>query len=161
MNDLVPAATTAVAEIRFSLQPTPPAAIEKVRALTAEHLKHPQVPFVTEHCLHAGMYTRTVLMPAGSEGTGALVKAATMLFIQGDCEVYTGYETVRITGHAALPAAPNRKQAFHAYADTLVSMVFPSDAKSVAEAEAQFTDELDGLWPLSDAPRHQITITGD
>ena len=101
MSDIVLAAQNrAVAEIRFQLPSTPAAAIEKVRALTALHLTHPQVPFVTEHCLHGGMYARTVMMPAGTEGTGALVKVATMLFIFGDCEVYTGYETVRITGGA-------------------------------------------------------------
>ncbi len=107
------------------------------------------------------MYTRTVLLPAGSVVTGVLVKVPTTLHVCGDCEVFTGYETVRVTGFAVLPAAAHRKQAFHAYTDTTLSMSFVSAAKDVAAAEAEFTDELKMLVPLDADGRHQTVITGD
>lgn len=162
MNDLqkyVAPATVVVGGLKLASMTDE--AIAQVSELTQLSLKHPQLQFLTQHQLHAGMYTRTVCLPAGSIVTGVLVKLATTLHISGDCEVFTGYETVRVTGFAVLPAAPHRKQAFHAYTDTMLSMSFVSDAKDAAEAEAQFTDELKLLVPLDAEGRHQFVVTGD
>lgn len=154
-------APATVATGGLQLRPMTEEAIDMVRELTEESLRHPQLQFVTQHQLHAGMYTRTVLLPAGSIVTGVLVKIPTTLHLSGDCAVFTGYETVRVTGFAVLPAAAHRKQAFHAYTDTTLSMSFVSSAADVAAAEAEFTDELRLLVPLDAAGRHQTVITGD
>lgn len=136
-------------------------AIERVRQATTEYRKHPQLPFKTQHILHAGMYVRTVVLFPG-EGTGVLVKIPTVLILCGEAEVFTGYETVRISGYAVLPAMAGRKQAFRVFDGPLfLTMMFPTAAKTVEEAEAQFTDEIDLVCPFTDTERHQIIITGD
>jgi hypothetical protein len=145
------------------------ASIAKVRHLTDLSLRHlPQIPFVTEHRLHAGIYTRTVTIPApppGGKGTvctGVLVKIPTQLIICGDVVVYMGEgaEPVRVSGQRVLLGSAGRKQAFLSDSEYTMTMCFATDAKTVAEAEAQFTDEIDLLCPLSETERHDI-IVGD
>jgi hypothetical protein len=52
---------------------------------------------------------------------------------------------VTIEGYEVIPAAANRKSAYHAVTDTHVTMIFQSDAVSIEAAEDQFTDEADRL----------------
>jgi hypothetical protein len=40
-------------------------------------------------------------------------------------------------------------------------MMFATTAKTVEEAEKEFTDEFDLLVPLSEADRHLILVTGE
>jgi hypothetical protein len=42
-----------------------------------------------------------------------------------------------------------------------MSMMFPTDAKTVDEAQKQFTDEHELLVPLSKAEDHLVLITGE
>lgn len=101
----------------------------------------PQLELETHHFLHAGVYARTIRLLAGTIVTGALVKIPTVLIVSGDVMVTIGDEEVRISGYSVLPAAAGRKQSFVALAETHLTMTFATAAKTVAEAEAEFTDE--------------------
>ena len=120
-------------------------ALVKVRILEEGALKLPQIPIVTSHVLHGGIYARTIMIPAGVLLTGALIKIATVLIVSGDVLVYIGGKTIELNGYNVSPAAANRKQAFVAKTDTHLTMLFPTDATSVEDAEKEFTDEVDML----------------
>jgi hypothetical protein len=120
--------------------------VNKVRSLESLSLKSlPQVEINTSHIIHGGMYARTIMIPAGVMLTGALIKIATLLIVQGNVLVYIGDETIELSGYNVLPASANRKQAFLAKTDTYITMIFPSNAKDVETAEMEFTDEADIL----------------
>ena len=121
------------------------AAIDNVRQLTAAMAELPQVPIRTEHILHAGLYARTVFVPAGVIITGVLIKIPTLLIVQGEALVYIGGASVRLEGYNVVPAAAGRRQVFVAESDLRLTMLFASDAASVDQAERQFTDEFEQL----------------
>lgn len=121
-------------------------AIDMVRRLEAELIGMPQVDIPTSHVFHGGMYARTIVIPAGVVLTGALIKVATLVIVNGDCTVFLGSEAQqRLFGYHVLPASEGRKQVFMAHADTHVTMVFPSDATTIEQAENEFTDEAHKL----------------
>lgn len=139
-----------------------PTAIDKVRRLEAEAAKRSQVRIRTHHVLHGGMYARTIGIPAGVMITGALVKVATVLVSDGDVLAYIGTDRpLRLTGRQVFPASASRKQAFVALADTELTSVFPTEARTIEEAEAAFTDEFDILMSRKDPDTNTIVITGE
>lgn len=138
-----------------------PLSIEKVRELEKFCAKMPQEAIETVHVIHAGMYARTILVPAGVLITGVLVKRATLIIIHGDVVMYTDRTAVELHDYNVVPAAANRKVAFLALKETNMTMVFPSDAKTVGEAEAEFTDETDMLVSRRDGCANQTIITED
>lgn len=134
-------------------------AVGKVRELEERALTAPQVEVETWHVLHAGMYARTIRIPAGVVLTGALIKRATLLVFHGHASVFIGDGEIELAGHHVIPASAGRKQAFIAHAVTDLTMLFPTTAATVEEAEAEFTDEADRL--LSRHGVNHITITGE
>lgn len=120
-------------------------AIGRVRDLETEAAKQPQTSIDTHHAFHAGLYARTIRIPASVMITGALIKVATTLIVSGDAIMYTESGSARLTGYYVLAARAHRKQAFLALTDTYLTMLFATEAKTVAEAEAEFTDEADLL----------------
>lgn len=138
------------------------AAIDKVRQLEALASEQKQVEITTEHVIHGGMYARTICIPAGTMITGALVKRATLLIVQGDALAYIGDdEPMRLQGYTVLPASAGRKQAFVAIEPTHLTMILPTAARTVEEAEAEFTDEVEILLSRRDAGSNRIIITGE
>ena len=124
------------------------AVIERVRAVEAHILAtQEQFDLPLLHVLHGGMYVRSLFMPGGTFITGALIKIPTTVIVDGDAIVWLGDAERRVTGHTILPASANRKQGFHALSDTHITMMFPTQAKTVAEAEREMTDEFDRLAP--------------
>ena len=119
--------------------------VGKVQQLERFILSIPQIEIPVTHTLHGGMYARTILLPAGAIITGALIKIATLLIAQGNALMYIGSSTVELQGYNVIPASAGRKQAFIAKTDTYLTMVFPSSAQTVEEAEDEFTDEADKL----------------
>ncbi len=120
--------------------------INKVEVL--EHFSRAlceQEEIPTEHLIHGGMYSRTIHMPAGTVLTGALLKVPTVLVVAGDCAVFIGEETIELRGYSVLPGSAGRKQAFLAHTDVSMTMLFPTQAKTVAQAEQEFTDEYELL----------------
>lgn len=138
----------------------PPEAIDKVRRLESAMMQLPQVEIQTAHLIHGGMYARTIHIPAGVALTGALIKLATVLVVSGHCTAFIGDSSVELIGHQVIPASAGRKQVFLAHADTSLTMLFSSAAKSVLEAEAEFTDEADRLLSRKQ-DAESITITGE
>lgn len=134
-------------------------AIDKIRAVEAKMKELPQIDIATKHLIHAGIYSRTVVIPGGAAITGVLVKRSTILNITGDVIVYTGGEPIHFLGNNVVACSPNRKQAFMALDETTLTMSFATDAKTVEEAEAEFTDETDLL--VSRHSENQTIITGE
>jgi len=134
-------------------------AIRAVRALEERVLTLPQVPIETRHVLHAGMYARTVCIPAGVLITGAHITIPTLLIVSGHATLFIGEDDAELQGYAVVPASAGRKQAIYAHRDTLLTMLFPTAARTVEEAEEEFTDEPERLGSRR-APTH-ATATGE
>lgn len=124
---------------------SPPELVEKVRQFEDKVRERPQVDFITEHVFHAEMYARTVRIGPNVVFTSVLIKRATLLILNGTCDVLAGDEWVRMTGYNVLPAETHRKQIYVTRSDVELTMVFPTEAKTVEEAESEFTDEGDNL----------------
>lgn len=131
---------------RFSISPMWELDLAKVRSLESLAEKQPQVPIRTEHTFHAGMYARTIYVPKGVMITGVLIKVPTLLICQGDVMIYVGGDApLHATGYNVITAEAGRKQAFVAQGDMALTMLFPTKATTVEEAEEEFTDEADKL----------------
>lgn len=116
-------------------------AMSRVRALEVEIERAPQVQIRIDHWLHAGVYARTAYVPAGVVMTGAEIKCETLLMIQGDVSIFRGTDTVRLSGFNTLQAEAGRKTAFLAHMDTMITMIFATNAATLEDAENEFTDE--------------------
>lgn len=136
-------------------------AVDKVRQMEAVSRQFPQVEIATRHVFHAGMYARTICIPAGVLLTGVFIRIPTLLVFSGHATVFVGSAAIELSGHHVLPASAGRKQAFLAHADTELTMLFPTAATTVEEAESQFTDEPDQLFSRHPGAVNHITITGD
>jgi hypothetical protein len=136
-------------------------AIARVRELEQWTRTLPQVAVETEHVLHAGMYARTIRIPAGVVLTGVLIRVPTMLVVSGHVTVFVGEGTVEIAGYHVIAASARRRQAFLAHKDTWLTMVFPTRAKTVEEAEEEFTEEVDLLMSRAEGAVNHVYITGE
>ena len=136
-------------------------ALERVRAAEAEMREMPQVEIHTSHLIHGGLYARTILIPKGVSLVGVLIKRATTLVLLGDALVYTGEGVMHLQGQHVIPASAGRKQAFMANDDTWLTMIFPTSATTVEQAEAEFTDEGDLLMSRTRPDLNHIHITGE
>lgn len=142
------------------LPATHPDMVSKIEALEAGLLHAQQVECPTEHVIHAGMYARTVVMPEGMVMTGALIKRATMVIVCGSAAVLVGDEWQELNGYYVLPASAGRKQVFVSRSPVIITMLFPTQARTVEEAEAEFTDDCDRLLSrLQDS--NTVLITGE
>ena len=121
-------------------------AIDKVRELEAITRDLPQVEIATDHVLHGGMYARTICIPAGVVLTGVFIRVPTLLVFDGNATVNAGDDATTLVGYHVLAASAHRRQAFLAHADTRLTMVFATQAKTVVEAEDEFTDEAHLLF---------------
>ena len=101
----------------------------------------PQADITTQHTLHAGMYARTMKLPAGHILVGALVQIETIVIFDGDADVFVGDSTIRLTGHHVIAASAFRKQIYTAHTDCHITSIHATKAKTVAEAEAEATEE--------------------
>lgn len=133
--------------------------LANVRELEAVTGHCPQVVVDTKHLIHAGMYARTIHVPAGMVLTGVLIKLPTIVVVSGDCKAYIGDAFVELRGYHVLPGGAGRKQVFITREATDITMLFPTRATSVEEAEAEFTDELGLLMSRRFEDRNQVYIT--
>ena len=143
------------------LPPSTPEAIDKVRILAEGLATLPQIPFVTEHLLHGGMYTRTIRLPEGVVCAAVLIRPPTVLIVMGEVDVWSNDELIRTSGYSVLPGSAGRKIAFTTHSDVAMSMIFPTAATTVDEAQREFTDEHELLVPLERADAHEVLITGE
>lgn len=143
------------------IPPMSPKAVEKVRELESVTRELPQVEIATDHVLHGGMYARTICIPAGVVLTGVFIRVPTVLVFDGQATVNTGEEPVTLTGYHVLAASAGRRQAFLAHSETRLTMIFATQAKTVEEAEDQFTDEAHLLFSRKEGAVNHIHITGE
>lgn len=136
-------------------------AVETVRKFESLMAERPQEEIGTEHVIHGGMYARTVLVPAGVVITGTEIKLATMLILQGDALANTDDGAIELHGYNVIPASTGRKQAFVALTDTWLTMIFPTSAQTVEQAEDEFTDEAHLLFTRRGIGKQSIVITGE
>ena len=143
------------------IPPTAPEIIHKLcEVQTLEMANGDHVPIYTEHLIHAGMYSRTITMPPGVRLIGALMKIPTIVIVVGNARVLVGNDLAEIEGYAVLPGSAGRKQIFISKGPVIITMTFPTSAKTVKEAEREFTDEYDIL--LSNRQDlNKIEITGE
>ena len=120
--------------------------VDAVRRLETAAMDMPQVDIPTDHVFHAGLYARTIKIPAGVMLTGAQIKIPTVLIISGDTLVYGEDGPVRYTGYHVCTGQGGRKQAFLAIEDTFLTMLFATNATTTDAAERQFTDEYELLF---------------
>ena len=153
MPDLVP--------MENFIAPMSEAAIGKVRALETRAAQMPQEPIATSHLFHAGLYARSIVIPAGVMITGTLIKIPTILIISGDVVMYVDGQAKELHGYNVFAASAQRKQAFVALTDVSMTMLFPTGAKTVAEAEDEFTRETDLLISRRDPGSNTVTVTGE
>jgi hypothetical protein len=122
-------------------------------------LQFEQTPIFTEHLFHAGMYARTIRLKPKTLMNGALIKAATLLIIHGPCLMTVGDEVVELAGYNVVPGCAGRKQSFWTKGEVEMTMIFPTAAKTVEEAEGEVFGELDQLMSRKDGNRNSVTVT--
>lgn len=139
------AVPSAAVQATVPLPPMSTQAVADVRTFEAAALQLPQVDITTEHAFHAGMYARTIMIPAGVVLTGAEITIPTILIISGDVLVYGDDGPARLSGYHVTLGQAGRKQVFMAVSDTWLTMLFPTTASTVDAAEREFTDEYEKL----------------
>jgi len=144
---------------RAALPQMSDAAVAAVRRVESAMRAVGQVHLDTDHLIHGGMYARTIRIPPRVALAGVLITRATTVILSGDATVFTGSESVHLTGYHVLPASAGRKQVFVSHAETYLTMLFPTRARTVEEAETEFTDEPGALQAR--AAGDSITITGE
>lgn len=142
------------------LPATSPDTLKKLAAVEDLLLANTQLAIRTEHILHGGMYARSIVLEPEQVITGALIRIPTILVVNGHCSMLVDDGWHMMNGYHVLPASAGRKQAFVAWSRTSLTMLFPTDARTVEEAEAQFTDEADRLLSRQSS-EDTIIITGE
>ncbi len=116
--------------------------LQKVTELENEAFKYPQLSIEIQHEFHAGIYARTAILPENTLITGALLKVPTILIVNGDCTIFVGNESRRLTGYHVFSAEAGRKQAFVAHSRTELTMMFATQSTTVDQVEQEFTDDF-------------------
>lgn len=161
MNALIP--------VGLVLEATDTATLDKLATVQQVLMRAEQIGLQTEHILHGGMYARTIRLPwneqiAADGGvllTGALIKRATVLIINGPTRVLVNDGWFESDGYQVLAAKAGRKQAFVTRGTVELTMIFPTTARTVEEAEAEFTDEADLLLSRRQPGGDLVIITGE
>jgi hypothetical protein len=120
-------------------------AIDRVIAVENRIREHEQAKIKTEHIFHAGMYIRTVRLEKYTVFTSVLIKVPTLVIVNGNCDLFAGDQWVRLEGYNVVPANAGRKGIYVTRSAVDITMIFPSNAKTVEAAEAQFTNEANRL----------------
>lgn len=125
--------------------------IAKIRgireALKEELVANPdaEVEIPCEQHLHAGFYSRTIFIPKDTVAVGVAITKDTQLVISGHVLMNDGTHVVEIDGYRVLECKAGRAQIARTLEDTYMTMSFATDAKTVREAEDEFTDEPEQL----------------
>lgn len=137
------------------------ATIGKVREIERITAQMPQTPIATAHLFHAGLYARTVMVPPDTVMTGALIRRATVLIVEGETLMVTEEGTVALHGYNVLPMSARRKAALVAITETHLTMLFATNARTTAEAEDEFTNEPELLVSRRPDAENIVTVTGE
>jgi hypothetical protein len=143
-----------------ALTPPSPEMLDKMNQANDLIRACPQVEIVTEHLIHGGMYARTIRRGPGVVAVGSLILRATILIVSGPCTLVTGDRRIDLHGYNVLPGLAGRKQISLTHGDVEMTMIFPTSAKTVEDAENEIFAEADQLVSRRDGDRDIITITG-
>jgi hypothetical protein len=135
------------------------ALLDKLTRIQNEILEKPQIEVNTEHIIHGGMYVRTIRLAPEVVLVGALVKVSTVLIVNGKTEVFTGESWIELDGYHVIPARAGRKQIFVTREETSITMIFRTDAKTVEQAEEEFTSEAEALMSRKNE-NDTVLVTG-
>lgn len=100
-----------------------------------------QIPIHTEHLLWGGMYARTTRREFDSVTIGSLINKATILIVNGSCSMLIGDRRMDLEGYNVLAGMPGRKSMSVARGPVEMTMIFPTSAKTVEEAENEIFAE--------------------
>jgi hypothetical protein len=150
----------AISTVTPNLMPTPDEILEKIGRIQDLLLQGDDPSVQTDHVLHGGMYSRTVTLPAGAVLVGALIRKPTLVITTGTAKVLIGDEWADVRGYHVFPASAGRKQIFVALSPFIITMLFPTSAKTVEEAEDEFTSESKLLLSRRQ-DSNSVTITGE
>lgn len=145
----------------LTLRPSSPALLVKLSALGEELRSRPQIQPLTDHIIHGGMYIRTLHLPANVDMMGSLILKATVLIVCGSCSMLAGDERVELEGYNVLPGCAGRKQLFTTRSPVVMTMIFPTSASTVEEAENEVFGESDLLQSRQDSSGDTVIITGE
>ena len=109
-------------------------------AIEEEIKQHEQIQIKIEQYVYEGVYTRTSYLPAGSLVVGVTIKIPTTMIVSGNMNITIGDGFKNVQGYGTIHAEKNRKTTVAAIEDSVVTMVFKTDATTVEEAEKEFTD---------------------
>jgi hypothetical protein len=112
-----------------------------------KHLEEtfPPEPVDTHVVINGGMCARTVYMRAGTAYTGSVIKVPSVITLCGHCRVHNGDVMIEVKGYNTFPAAAGRKQALVAIGDTVMTMTFATNAKTIEEAEQEAVEDTSRL----------------
>lgn len=128
--------------------------------LEASLMGHEPIDVLTDHVIHAGMYARTVAVPAGMVFTSVLMKRATLVIVSGSAAVRAGDKWIELAGYNVVTASAGRRSVFVSRSAVIITMLFPTKAQTVHDAEAEFTDDCDRLLSRRQ-DTNTVLITGE
>jgi len=134
--------------------------ISLANTIQEKMLKQKQLELHTHHTIHGGVYTRTIMLRKGASLVGALIRVDTTLIVSGKISIYIGSKVIDIDGYKIITARANRKQIMKAYEDSYITMLFKTEAKTVEEAEDEFTNESKILMSRTKKCTNTENITG-
>lgn len=144
------------------IAPASPEACAKINQLAvAMRERLPAQPYVTEHFIHGGIYTRTVRFPANTLIAAARFIKPTTLIVKGTCDVWCENAVSRVSGYTVIKGSAGRKIALVCVTDVEASMMFATTETDVEKIQMEFTDEYQMLEPLSNKDAHVVCVTGE
>jgi hypothetical protein len=138
-----------------------PEALDLIMNAQAFFLSLPQIPTPTEHILHGGMYARTIRMLEGDAVVGSLIKLPTLVILNGACSVLAGDRVAEYEGYNLIAGSSGRKSVFLARGDVELTMIFPTSARTIEDAENEVFAEADLLMSRTDDSLDTVVITGE
>ena len=144
----------------YALTPPSPALLDQIFQASDVIRQFPQVEVITEHLLHGGMYARTIRREPGIVAVGSIILRATVLIVNGSCSMMVEDRRIDLTGYNVLPGLPGRKSFSLTHGPVEMTMIFPTAATTVEEAENEIFGEADQLMSRKDGSKDQIKITG-
>lgn len=100
-----------------------------------------QVQIKIDQDLLGSFYARHCLVPKDVVIVGALLKVPTVVIIDGDCIVYDGQKTKRITGYKILAGQAYRQSVFRAIEPTHITMIAMVKSSNVDDVQKEITDQ--------------------
>lgn len=152
---------TEIQTVGSILLPASPETLGILQRIHEAILSVEQIPIATSHLLHGGMYARTIRLGPGTVMMGSLINLPTVLIVNGPATVLSGDARLDLDGYNVLPGCAGRKQLFVTKGSVEMTMIFPTGAKTVEEAEDEVFAESDLLISRKDGSWDTITITGE